>query len=80
MTPSPRPTGPGASIGLDPDSTLSLTAWRRKDRDRLTLGDQVYLAAPRRSRGRRRSPYAVIRPRDHRVFWSTGRPLPGDNW
>ena len=66
--------------GFDPDNALRLIAWRRKDGYLLTPGDQLWLAAPRRARGHRRTPYALIRAGDHRVFWAFGPPLPGDNW
>jgi hypothetical protein len=67
--------------GFDPDNALRLISWRRKDGHLLAPGDQVWLAAPRRSRGHRRAPYALIRAGDHRVFWAFGGPLPGDsNW
>jgi hypothetical protein len=59
---------------------LKLITWRRKDGHLLAPGDQLWLAAPRRARGRRRAPYALIRARDHRVFWAVGRPLPGEKW
>jgi hypothetical protein len=66
--------------GFDPDNALRLVAWRRKDGYLLTPGDQLWLAAPRRARGHRRTPYALIRAGDHRVFWAFGPPLPGSNW
>jgi hypothetical protein len=66
--------------GFDPDNALQLTTWRRKDGYLLTPGDQLWLAAPRRARGHRRTPYALIRASDHRVFWAFGPPHPGDNW
>jgi hypothetical protein len=68
--------------GLSRSTAASVLVLPRRDRSRLQQGDRVWLvpAGLTLLRRYRTSPYAVIRADDSRVFWGTGRRLPGRGW
>ncbi len=65
------PGGPVAELRIQPRRGYHLAD-----------GDPVWLIPTGRSlfRRRRSAPYAVVRRTDRKVFWATGRPLPGSGW
>lgn len=68
--------------GLSRRTAASVGILPHRDGARLQQGDQVWLAPAGLTllRRYRTSPYAVIRAADSRVFWATGRRLPGRGW
>jgi hypothetical protein len=68
--------------GLSRRTAAGVSILPRRDGSRLQQGDQVWLAPAGLTllRRYRTSPYAVVRVADSRVFWATGRRLPGRGW
>jgi hypothetical protein len=76
-----------AGSGTDPfahhrQSRLSLLILPRQDKEQLEDGSRVWVVPTGRTlrHHRRSGPYAVVRARDRKVFWGTGRSLPGRGW